>query len=88
VATFKVEKTGVNKSVAYLLFSKDRELMDISPSCLQLLGLTYDSLHKRQIYYDVQSIFPELFDGGKANSVFVSKAGSRLTYHPPKLVDY
>jgi PAS domain S-box-containing protein len=34
VATFKVEKTGVNKTAAYMLFSKDRELMDISPSCL------------------------------------------------------
>ena len=61
MATFKVEKTGVNKSAAYLLFSKDRELVDISPSCLQLLGISYESLHKKQIYYDVQSIFPNLF---------------------------
>lgn len=88
MATFKVEKTGVNKSSAYLLFSKERELVDISPSCLALLGLTNDSLHKRQIYYDIPSIFPDLFDNGKPNTVYLSKAGSRLTYHPPKLQDY
>lgn len=62
VATFKVEKTGVNKSAGYILFNQDKEILDISPSCIQLLGLTYDQLHKRQIFYDAPSLFPELFN--------------------------
>jgi hypothetical protein len=64
VATFKVEKTGVNKAAAYCLFSKDRDLVDVSPSCLQLLGISFDSLHKKQIYYDASSLFPQLFPDG------------------------
>lgn len=58
VATFKVEKTGVNKTAAYMLFNREGEVTDISPSCLQMLGISYDSLHKRQIYYDISSIMP------------------------------
>ena len=34
VATFKVEKTGVNKTAAYMLFNTNKELTEISPSCL------------------------------------------------------
>lgn len=34
VATFKVEKTGANKTAAYMLFNRECEVTDISPSCL------------------------------------------------------
>lgn len=61
VATFKVEKTGINKSVAHMLLSKDKQLLDISPSCISMLGITIDRLTKKQIYYDMQSILPQLF---------------------------
>lgn len=61
MATFKVEKTGVNKAAAYILFNKDREIADISPSCLTMTGITIDTLHKKQVYYDVNSLFPNLF---------------------------
>jgi hypothetical protein len=88
VATFKVEKTGVNKSAAYLLFNKDRELVDVSPSCLQLLGISFDSLHKKQIYYDVQSLFPQLYQDGMPNPAFTNKAGSTITYYFPKIAEY
>jgi len=88
VATFKVEKTGVNKSAAYLLIGKDRELMDISPSCLQLLGMSYDSLYKKQIFYDLPSIFPQLFQDGVPSSNFMNKAGGTITYHHPKIIEY
>ena len=76
VATFKVEKTGVNKTAAYLLFSKERELVDVSPACLQLLGISHDSLHKKQIYYEVSTIFPQLFQDGVPSSAYTNKAGA------------
>jgi len=88
VATFKVEKTGVNKAAAYVLFNKAREIADVSPSCLQLLGISFDSLHKKQIYYDASSLFPQLFPDGQASTAFTNKAGSTITYYFPKIVEY
>lgn len=78
VATFKVEKTGVNKSAAYVLFNRDREIADISPSCLSLLGISNDSLHKKQVYYDVGTLFPQLFVDGVASSIYTNKQGSHI----------
>ena len=67
MATFKVEKNGINKSSAFLLFDKSGELVDVSPSCLQLLGISHDSLSSKQIYFDVEQLFPQLFTGGVPN---------------------
>jgi hypothetical protein len=88
VATFKVEKTGVNKSVGYLLINTEREVLDISPSCIQLLGLTTEQLHKRQIFFDAAQIFPDLYQDNQLNNAFLSKAGQTIRYFHPKLVDY
>jgi hypothetical protein len=47
VATFKVEKTGINKNVAHILLNSEKEIIDVSPSCIQMLGISTDYLHKR-----------------------------------------
>lgn len=39
VATFKVEKSGVNKNVAHLLLDRNKEVVDISSSCLTMLDI-------------------------------------------------
>jgi hypothetical protein len=85
VATFKVEKTGINKSVAHMLLSKDKELLDISPSCITMLGITIDKLSKKQIYYDMQSIMPQLFQA--SSQTYQNKAGGTINFHFPKLVE-
>lgn len=86
MATFKVEKTGVNKNSGYLIFDKERELIEITPSCLPMLGLSYDALHKKAIYYDIDSLFPELFPDGIPSSTFLSKSGSRIAYLQPRII--
>jgi hypothetical protein len=45
-----------------MLLSKDKEIMDISPSCITMCGITYDKVHKKQIYFDLSSMMPQLFD--------------------------
>ena len=61
VATFKVEKAGINKHVAHLILNKDKEILDISPTCFHMLGISIDLLNKKQVYYDIQSMLPQLF---------------------------
>jgi hypothetical protein len=34
VATFKIEKSGINKNTAYLILDKNKEVIDISSSCI------------------------------------------------------
>jgi hypothetical protein len=52
------------------------------------LGISFDSLHKKQIYYDVSSLFPQLFQDGLPNPAFTNKAGSTITYYFPKITEY
>ena len=61
MATFKVEKTGINKNVAHIIFNKNKEIMDISPSCIQMLDISYDKLYRKNIFYDMPTILPQLF---------------------------
>ena len=34
IGTFKIEKSGVNKNVAYVIVDKNKEIVDISASCI------------------------------------------------------
>ena len=52
------------------------------------MGISYESLHKRQIYYDVQSMMPQLFPDGVPSTQFTNKQGGQLSYHFPKIIDY
>lgn len=60
MATFKVEKTGINKLAGYMLFSKEYEILDVSTSCLKMIGITAEVLSRKQIYFDIPTIFPTL----------------------------
>jgi len=53
-----------------------------------MLGISFESLHKRQIYYDVTSILPQLFIDGVPSPQFTNKQGGQLSYHFPKIIDY
>jgi hypothetical protein len=81
VATFKVEKTGINKTAGYLLFNSDYELLDVSTSCLKLLGISAETISRKQIYFDVPTMFPTL----KTDQSLLSKQGSQLEFRPPLL---
>jgi len=50
--------------------------------------MSYESLHKKQIYYDVSSIFPQLFQDSQPSPAFTNKAGSTITYYFPKTIEY
>lgn len=63
VATFKVEKTGINKQVCHLLLTKGKELADITAASLRMLGISHDKIQKKIVYYDMPSLFPQLFSG-------------------------
>lgn len=39
VGTFKLEKNGINKNVSHLILDKNKEVIDISSSCIQMLGI-------------------------------------------------
>jgi hypothetical protein len=81
VATFKVEKTGINKNVAHIIFDKNKEIMDISPSCLTMLGISYDKLSKKSILYDIPSLLPQLFQSNQ--QAYSNKAGAQINYYFP-----
>ena len=83
VATFKVEKTGINKNVCHLLLTKNKEIADITPQCLKMLGISYEKLNKRIIYYDAQSMMPQLFSA--SSSQYSNKAGSIINFYMPKI---
>ena len=39
MGTFKVEKNGINKNVAHLILDKNKEVIDVSSSCIQMLDI-------------------------------------------------
>lgn len=65
VATFKVEKTGINKNVCHMLLNKNKEIQDITPSCLKMLGISYEKINKKIIFYDMPTILPQLFQANQ-----------------------
>lgn len=58
VATMKVEKTGINKNAAHMILNKDKEILDISPSCLMMLGISFNLLNRKGIFFDLTSLLP------------------------------
>jgi hypothetical protein len=73
VATFKIEKPGLNKNVCDILLNKKKEVIDASPGCENLLGISFNSVNRKQVYYDMPTLLPSLFLNTSAN--YQSKAG-------------
>jgi len=86
VATFKLEKSGINKQIAHVLLSPQKELMDISASTISLLDISLEKLQKRNIYYDVKELLPDLFNT-QQTMVYQTKAGGEIQYYYPTLVE-
>lgn len=59
--------------------------MDISASCIQMLGISFEKLHKKIVYYDVKSLLPQLFLNNQ--QIYQNKAGAHITYYFPKIVE-
>jgi len=53
-----------------------------------MLGISFETLNKKQIYYDVATIFPDLFHGNNGNPSFLNKQGNMLHFKTPKLTEY
>ena len=84
VATFKVEKMGINKSVCHLIINNNSEIEEITASCVPMLGISFDRFQKKVIYYDLQTLMPQLFSTTK--QYYSNKAGGQINYYFPKLV--
>eukprot|EP00347_Sterkiella_histriomuscorum_P000937 403373955 len=85
VATFKVEKTGINKNVCHMLLNKNKEVQDITPSCLKMLGISYEKINKKIIYYDMPTVMPQLFQANQQQ--YQNKAGAMINFYSPKVVE-
>jgi hypothetical protein len=73
VATFKVEKSGINKNVAHLILDKQREVIDISSSCITMLDIDLNKFNKMKAKFDISLLLPTLF--GASYYQFQNKAG-------------
>lgn len=50
-----------------------------------MLGISFDKLQKKQIYYDVQSLIPQIFQAN--NQQYMNKAGALVNFYYPRIVD-
>jgi PAS domain S-box-containing protein len=80
-ATFKVEKSGINKNVAYLILDKNKILVDASASAIQMLELDLQRFSRIKARLDISQHLPSLF--GQNYYQYVNKAGSQIDYSFP-----
>ena len=81
MATFKVEKTGINKSVAHIIINKNREVLDVTASCISMLGIDLDQLQKKRAKFEISTLMPSLFSAN--NFRYTNKAGDTIEYFYP-----
>lgn len=48
-----------------MLLNKNKEIQDITPSCLKMLGISYEKINKKIIFYDMPTILPQLFQANQ-----------------------
>ena len=60
-ASFKVEKSGINKSVAYLILDKNKVIHDASASAIAMLEIDLHKFEKIRAYFDISKHLPSLF---------------------------
>ena len=80
-----MEKNGINKNVAHLLLDKNREVIEISSSCIQMLEVDLMKFNKIKAKFDIQVLLPTLF--GANYYQFQNKAGYSIEYYYPQLVE-
>jgi hypothetical protein len=61
VATFKIEKSYINKNVAHLILDKNKEVIDVSASCISMLDINLNKLFKKKAKFDIAVLLPTLF---------------------------
>jgi ABC-type lipoprotein release transport system permease subunit len=82
-ATFKVEKSGINKNVAYLILDKNKNILEASSSAITMLEIDLQKFQKMKAYFDISKHLPSLF--GPNFYQYVNKAGSHIDYQYPAL---
>lgn len=80
-----MEKNGINKNVAHLILDKNREVIDISSSCIQMLEIDLQKFQKLKAKFDIQTLLPTIF--GANYYQFQNKAGHPIEYMFPQLVE-
>mmetsp|Transcript_7082 Transcript_7082/g.5337 ORF Transcript_7082/g.5337 Transcript_7082/m.5337 type:complete len:91 (-) Transcript_7082:3058-3330(-) len=68
-----------------MILNSQKQIMDVSPTCISMLGITYERLNKKQIFFEMTSLFPQLFQ--ESLQSYMSKAGSPINYHLPHVVE-
>ena len=61
MATFKVEKSGINKNVAHLILDKQKEVIDISATCITMLDIDLNKYARMKAKFDISLLLPTLF---------------------------
>lgn len=61
VATFKLEKSGINKNVGHMILDKNKEVIDASSSCMQMLEIDLQKFQKLKAKLDISLLLPQLF---------------------------
>jgi hypothetical protein len=56
-----MEKNGINKNVSYLIVDKNKEVIDISSSCIGMLDINTEKLFKKKAKFDITILLPTLF---------------------------
>ena len=72
----------MNKSIAYLLLNKNKEVVDISATCISMLDINLEKLHRKKAKFDINVLLPTLF--GANYYQFVNKAGYSIEYFFPE----
>ena len=85
VATFKLEKSGINKNVAHLILDKNKEVIDASSTCLSMLDIDLAKFQKMKAKLDISLLLPSLF--GANYYQFINKTGCQIEFQYPSMAE-
>ncbi len=80
-ATFKLEKSGINKNVCYLLLDNNRNLLDSSASAMAMLEIDAQRFQRIKAKVSIDKHLPSLF--GQNYCQHINTAGSQIDYSYP-----
>lgn len=80
-ATFKQEKSGINKNVSYLILDNQRNLLETSASAISMLELDAQRFLRLKAKVSIERHLPSLF--GPNYYQYINKNGFQLDYSYP-----
>ena len=76
-----MEKSSINKNVAHLILDKQKEVIDISATCITMLDIDLLKFSRMKAKFDISLLLPTLF--GANYYQFQNKVGAQIEYQFP-----